>query len=111
MVDSIAPTFDESMFAQVGEAHYTPRHMQWSRSLDPSGYNKLFADARVIVSHAGIGTVLRAGRERKPLVVVARQAQFGEHRDDHQVATCNHLRHIPGIYIANDAEQIRDLLG
>lgn len=110
MMDEIAPALDEPIIAQSGASSYTPGHFETSPAIAEARYNELFSTARVVVSHAGIGTVLRAARERRPLVLVARRARWGEQRDDHQVATCEHLRDTHGIYVADDVTDIRRLL-
>lgn len=44
-----------------------------------------FADARVVITHAGVGSILSALRAGHTPIVVPRQQRFGEHVDDHQV--------------------------
>ena len=48
----------------------------------PSEFEAVLREASVIVAHAGIGTVLKAYKYRKPIILVPRQAAFGEHRND-----------------------------
>ena len=59
------------------------------------------AGADVIVAHAGMGTVITAGRAGKPLVIMPRIEAWGEHTTDHQIATANWLRNKPGIFVAD----------
>ena len=49
-------------------------------------------DARVVVSHAGVGSVLVALANGKRPVVVPRLRRFGEVVDDHQLAFARRLR-------------------
>ena len=65
---------------------------------------------RIVVAHAGIGTILSAQKARKPIVVMARRAARREHRNDHQVATCAQLQGRRGLYVADDAADLRALL-
>ena len=67
-------------------------------------------DAEMIVSHAGMGTILTALRYRKPILILPRKAGFGEHRNDHQLATAKWLEHRQGILVANEAADIASLL-
>jgi UDP-N-acetylglucosamine transferase subunit ALG13 len=51
-------------------------------------YDELVAHmdaADVVITHAGVGSVLTAMRMGHTPLVVARRKQFGEHVDDHQV--------------------------
>jgi UDP-N-acetylglucosamine transferase subunit ALG13 len=73
-------------------------------------FDEKFGEADVVVAHAGIGTILKAQQHRKPLVLFPRRAAFGEHRNDHQLATCAQLRDRPGVYVADDEAELKRLL-
>ena len=81
------------------------------QSIPPGEFERLFADARVVVGHAGIGTILTAQRIGRPLVLMPRKAALGEHRNDHQVATARHVAGRPGLYVAEDEAALAALLG
>ena len=61
---------------------------------------------RLVVAHAGIGSVLSAGEHGKPIVLLPRQARLGEHRNDHQRDTVAHLAGRPGIFVAADEAEL-----
>jgi UDP-N-acetylglucosamine transferase subunit ALG13 len=110
LVDDLVPELDEEVVGQIGFGKYQPRNMHWTSSLTAVEFDKRAAEASVIVSHAGIGSVLTAKRFRKPIVVFPRAAALGEHRNDHQLATASLLYGRQGIYIANDAASLRSAL-
>jgi UDP-N-acetylglucosamine transferase subunit ALG13 len=110
-LDDLAPTLSEEIFGQVGEASFEPQHMRWAATLRPDQFEEKFRAASVIVSHAGIGTILTAQKLHKPLVIVPRQAKYGEHRNDHQLATASQVKDKPGVYVANDIDELPELLG
>lgn len=110
VVDSIAASLDEPIFGQLGETKRLPRNFEAVKFLSPREFNAKFAEARVVVGHAGIGTILTAQQLRKPVLLMSRRAEFGEHRNDHQMATVEQLRHIPGVYIFEDAAGLLALL-
>ena len=58
------------------------------------------AGARLVVAHAGVGSVVSAGEQGKPIVVLPRRAALGEHTSDHQVETIGWLRGKPGVHVA-----------
>jgi UDP-N-acetylglucosamine transferase subunit ALG13 len=91
---------DTPIFAQIGDGTYIPRHMQWCRSLDNLQFNQQAEACNVIVSHAGMGTILTAMQLSKALILVPRHANLGEHRNDHQLATCKKFEHLEGINVA-----------
>ena len=100
-MDEIAPSLDMPVIAQVGRGTFQPQNMEVRAQIAPREFEALIAQSRLIVSHAGIGTVLTAARYSKPVVLLPRRANLGEHRNDHQRATADQLRGRPGILIAD----------
>jgi UDP-N-acetylglucosamine transferase subunit ALG13 len=47
--------------------------------------DRLVAESRINIGHAGIGTVLTAFRCQTPLILVPRRSRQSEHVDDHQL--------------------------
>ena len=52
--------------------------------------------ADAIIAHAGMGTILTALEMGKPLLVMPRRAELGEHRNDHQLATAMRFADLGG---------------
>jgi UDP-N-acetylglucosamine transferase subunit ALG13 len=109
-VDAIAPSIESSIFAQIGESRYKPCHMAWSARLKPIEFEERMHEARVLISHAGVGSILTAQRHSKPIILFPRRAQFGEHRNDHQLATARTLAGHAGVYIAADEHQLEHFI-
>jgi UDP-N-acetylglucosamine transferase subunit ALG13 len=107
MMDKAAPEVGETIFGQIGKnSKYTPGNFEYCESLRPIEFEEKLKTARVIVSHAGIGSILTARKYGKPIIVVPRLAAFGEHRNDHQLATCNQFRRTANIYVAESQSDI-----
>ena len=87
-------------------APYVPRNFETRARLSPAEYDALFAKADLIVSHAGMGTILTALTTGKRVCVMPREFQYGEHRNDHQLATVERLGPHPGLFKARDAEKL-----
>ncbi|NBB63335.1 glucuronosyltransferase [Pseudomonas sp. ODNR1LW] len=109
-VDTLAPTLDEEIFGQIGHGCPSPKNFASSATLPPIEFEKKFSAARLIISHAGIGTVLAARKHGKPIIIFPRRSGLGEHRNDHQLATCAQLQGRSGIYVANDDAELGALL-
>lgn len=62
-----------------------PAHAEGHRMLDPADIPGLMGGARIVVGHAGPGTVLDARSAGRLPVIVPRLAALGEVVDDHQV--------------------------
>lgn len=91
----------EEVLAQIGAGRFEPAHMRWVRRLDRRAYGEAMRGARLIVAHAGVGSVVTAGELGKPIVVMPRRAALGEHTSDHQVETVSWLRGKPGLVVAD----------
>ncbi|SFE78649.1 glycosyltransferase [Roseivivax sediminis] len=109
-VDRYAAEFGEPVVAQVGQDHEPRQHIETHDMIPPQRFDELFRSARVIVAHAGIGTILSAKKYLRPLVVMPRRHDLGEHRNDHQLATVRHLGNVTGIHVAQDCADLFALL-
>lgn len=110
MMDELALGLDEPVIAQIGRAHYEPVNMEWHRVIPPLEFEPLVDRARVIVSHAGIGTILTAERHGRSLILFPRAVEMGEHRNDHQMATASAMTGREGVAVARDAADLRRLI-
>ena len=109
-MDCIALELAEPVIAQAGRGKYVPANMRWQRSYEPAAFEALLAEARVIVAHAGIGSVFSARRHKKPIILFARSAALGEHRNEHQNSSVARLHGRRGIYMAESEVDLRRLL-
>jgi UDP-N-acetylglucosamine transferase subunit ALG13 len=79
------------VFAQIGTTSWQPRHIKWTAYLDAAESRERIAAAKVVIAHAGMGTILLAREMGKPILVMPRRAELYEHRNDHQMATARQL--------------------
>lgn len=77
----------EPITAQIGNGNYEPKFMRYERMVSGSAYDALMSEADRIIGHAGSGTIAHALENEKPLLVLPRLGRYGEHVNDHQVAT------------------------
>jgi UDP-N-acetylglucosamine transferase subunit ALG13 len=91
-----------TVFAQIGATDLEPRHMEWSQFLEPAEFRARIESARVVVSHAGMGTILTALEFGVPIVVMPRRGDLREHRNDHQLATAERFAALGRIASAAD---------
>ncbi len=110
VLDGIAGRHGLRIVAQTCDPDARYRHLESHPHLDPAAFDGYMRSARLIVGHAGIGTILSARRAEKPLVAFPRLASLGEHRNEHQLATVATLGERPGIYVAHDDAELERLL-
>lgn len=109
-LDRLGPDLGERIVAQVGPDPVTRVALETHANLSPDAFDVLFREARIVVAHAGIGSILSAKSYGKPLIVMPRRLVHGEHRNDHQLATARQVEAVTGIYVAWDADDLAGLL-
>src|SRR5262245_61048293 len=110
-VDEWAATCGRSdIFAQIGPSNYRPRHIRATRFIDPPEFRERVEAARVVVAHAGMGSILTALELGKSIIVMPRRGDLKETRNDHQVATARHLLAQGRVLVAFDEQQLLELL-
>ncbi len=110
-IDEIAPDLgEEEIIAQTPKGSYVPHNIKAIEYLDSAGYKNIMSRARLIVSHAGTGTIISALMLKKPIIVMPRRASLGEHRNEHQLATVNKFEELQFVYAAYDSTQLQELI-
>jgi UDP-N-acetylglucosamine transferase subunit ALG13 len=83
---------DADLFGQVGHTARPPTNFASVSAMSPEEYQRRFAEAELIVGHAGMGTIIAALEFGKPLLMLPRLASLKESRNDNQVGTARHFR-------------------
>lgn len=99
------------VFAQIGRTDYRPENIEWVQFLEPKELRRRVREARVVVAHAGIGTILTALEVGTPLLVMPRRADRRETRTDHQVATAERFVEAGRLVAVDDVEALAARLG
>ena len=97
-------------FAQVGPGGYRPKNMASVEFIEPSEYRIRVSQSSLLISHAGMGSIITALQYGKPIVVIPRKSSLLETRNDHQTATVEKFRLVDGIYVASDESDISKVL-
>ena len=83
--DELAEQISEEVFVQKGWSDYVPKHCRYTDFMDVTDYNRQISECSVLVTHAGVGTIVYGINAGKPIVVVPRLNKYLEHVDDHQL--------------------------
>lgn len=106
IVDGLAPGLTEPVLAQIGNGGYCPKNMEWRSYVDPVEFESYIERCTLLISHAGIGTLVMAQKHGKPMILFPRRAVLDEHRNDHQLATVRALSGRSGVRIAYDEDDL-----
>lgn len=100
----------EEVFAQIGTGSYLPKNCRHVPFLTPSEYRVRFSQARFVVSHAGMGSIITALELQKPIVVMPKRAALGEQRNEHQLATVRRFRKSQLVKVADSEQELASVL-
>ncbi|WP_235823929.1 glycosyltransferase [Actibacterium lipolyticum] len=109
-MDELAPQLGEKVIAQCGPEGNGWQNIEVHDNNTPEEFRAYMREARVVVAHAGIGTILTAKQLGIPLIIVPRRIAFDEHRNDHQLATARYAEKLPGIHVAWTVDDLGPLL-
>jgi exopolysaccharide biosynthesis glucuronosyltransferase PssE len=94
-----------TVVGQIGDPGpngYRPAHFKWHSFIAPRKLEELMSQADFVIAHAGMGSIISALRHGRPIVIMPRRALFGEHRNEHQLATASRLAGRQGLHVAED---------
>jgi len=104
--DRVAARLDEQVIVQSGHTPYQARHATQIPFLGLEEYEGLIARARIVVGHAGSGSVISAFRSGKPLILMPRRTCYGEHVNDHQLDLAGMLAADERVRVVHSAEEL-----
>ena len=94
------------VLVQIGSGAYEPRHAAFVRMMPPALYQRRIAESRLFVAHAGMGSIIAAIQAGKPLLMMPRRFDLGEHTTDHQFATLAKFAGRDGLHTATSVEEL-----
>jgi len=100
----------DEIVAQIGRCSYCPNNLKAIAFCSPSKFVENIDRARLIISHAGVGTMARVIKQGKPIIVVPRKASLGEISNDHQFATAKQLESESKVLVAYEVSELPDKL-
>lgn len=101
---------DVPVLAQTGATTQTFEAIRTVAKLDMADFEAQFAKAKLIVAHAGMGTILSAAELGKPVLLMPRQSRFNEHRNDHQLDTAREMSRLSNVTVVHDDAALHDAL-
>ncbi|BDZ71679.1 PssD/Cps14F family polysaccharide biosynthesis glycosyltransferase [Methanobacterium petrolearium] len=86
IMDDLAKVIPEKVIIQLGRTDYTPKnadYLDFTSDLDE--FNMMNQQAKIVVSHAGVGNVINILENNDNLIVFPRLEKYNELIDDHQL--------------------------
>jgi len=100
----------EQIIVQHGPADPPPGVARAEAFMPFDELKQAIADAEVVVTHAGCGTIAVATRAGHTPVVVPRLKRYGEHVDDHQLELAGALADEGKVIVVADGDDLSEAL-
>ena len=101
---------DEEVFVQIGKHPDPPERAAYERWLSYPDFAARVRDARVVVTHAGAGSLLSCAWIGKVPITAPRLHRFGEHVDDHQTELAARMAERGHALLGETAEEMARLV-
>ena len=75
----------EPVFAQTGYCCYKPMNFEAKPFLTGEEFAEKISACDLLITHSGVGTIIKGMNLGKPVIVFPRRVEYGEHVDDHQL--------------------------
>lgn len=76
---------EDDIIVQNGNTSFKSTNMELRPFVTFEQMNQLFNEARLIITHAGTGSVITGLKKGKKIIAAPRLEKYGEHNDDHQL--------------------------
>lgn len=108
VVDNIAAEHNDVKFiVQALNSTYKVKNIEVVSFLSSADFDSAINNARLIISHAGMGTIISALVKKIPIIVMPRLVKFNEHRNDHQLGTAKQMDKDGYVYVAYDTDELK----
>lgn len=101
---------DEKIVAQIGSTDFASAKMEIYKYMPMDEFAKYMNEASVIITHAGVGTIIMGLKLHKKMIVAARRKEFKEHVNDHQMQILDNFSRKGYILPLKDFNDLQNLI-
>ena len=100
----------EEIYAQTGCSTYQPLTYSGSSFLNGNDFLQKIWESEIVITHSGVGTIMKALNADKKVIVVPRLSEYGEHVDNHQVQIAEAFSSMNLIFMCMNLKELPELL-
>lgn len=111
-IELVAPLDQEDkLIIQHGSTPSRPDLVtaEWVDYLEAADFLDNIRRADIVISHAGVGSMITAIRNSRTPIVLPRLGRFGEHVDDHQLQLANRFAQRGLVFVCGPSDSMEDL--
>lgn len=100
----------EEVIVQSGHTKFESRFFIMRPFIRPEELTALYQQARLIISHAGTGSLVKGLKLKKKIIAIPRLAKYGEVVDDHQVEILNEFSNLNYLIPWTENDDLKELI-
>ena len=101
---------DIEVFGQIGTSTIHPKHFNYSDYLESDAFEERIRWSDIVLTHGGVGTIIKSLNHGKRIIVIPRLEKYGEHVDDHQVQIAHSFEEMNYIVTYKENDSLHDLI-
>ena len=101
---------NDELIVQAGCTKLDTDSMKLFDLLPIDEFDRLINEADVVITHAGVGSILSALKKGKKVIACARLSKYGEHTNDHQLQIQEEFARQGYLISCNDFSKIHEIL-
>lgn len=100
----------EEIIVQNGHTQFASPFFKLRPFMAPAVLDQLYDDARIIITHAGTGSIIKGLKKGKKMIAIPRLQKRGEHIDDHQLEILHEFARSGYLLPWNEDDTLEDIL-
>src|SRR5699024_5590122 len=100
----------EDVIVQRGHTRYESDNLFLKQFVSHNEMDLLYEQARLIITHAGTGSIIMGLKKGKCVIACPRLAKYGEHNDDHQLQIVSALAGQGHMLSWQEGNQLEDVI-
>jgi beta-1,4-N-acetylglucosaminyltransferase len=109
-MDEIALFIPDEIVIQRGYSRYLPKNTKQFDFVSIMEAIEYIKKSELVVSHAGIGTIILCKEYGTPILILPRKKRYGEHMNDHQMEIAKALEESgnQNVYVIDQEDQLQE---
>lgn len=100
----------DDVVAQIGFTKYKSKNIKTFELIPKDEYEEIIEKADIIITHAGVGSILTGLKKNKKVIAAARLKEYGEHTNNHQLEILNEFYNKGYILKLDNFDKLDDVL-
>ena len=111
-MDEITPLLPSEILIQTGYSRYDPKNAKHFDFISMDQALEYIRNSELVVSHAGVGTIILCKRYGIPILILPRKKAYGEHMNDHQseIARALENKEAEHIYVVYGEDRLKETI-